>query len=542
MNVIKKSILYKTVVLIVLIACTSSFKPNHSQVSFMKQNTNSYDNTMTTHVNSDVELLEFVYLVFRHGHRQPIINEGTKDMLDNEYPNLGGGELTSVGKRQHFLAGQNDREKYRSFMSNSFSNKELYVMSTNYNRTIESAQARIQGFYADEANPTLTPQQQTTAYPSGVFNFLSDDVKSKISALNSDALPKKESLIQIHPFISNQKFDLLYSPSVCPGALGYSSISGEKEYSYDAVDQFKKKHSEMIKSIYDTELKRDDASYSFIWKFCDSYVSVYYNNLSLKKITEKGYTNTEEILNDCEVLLKAEHLSVLFGSAKNHFMSRLSASGALNDVVEYMERRINLNKESTDAKKNKTYKDFSSPKMKWYSAHDTSIGAQLGALSYAFNDKAYTDVKNISFASNIKYELYSNSNNKNNIEENYTVKILYNEELISSYIFSEFKSVVLDAIISQKEINNFCNFTPDSNEFVSNNHTILLLVSSALIVVTIILFIALIMKSYAENKENKKEDMYTEIDSIKGSKNSKINVNTNDTFGNSEINNTKSDN
>ena len=52
------------------------------------------------------------------------------------------GELTSVGERQHYVLGQTLRERYiknTQFLAENYNYEEIYVRSTNVNRTIMSA-------------------------------------------------------------------------------------------------------------------------------------------------------------------------------------------------------------------------------------------------------------------------------------------------------------------------------------------------------------------------------------------------------------------
>ena len=96
--------------------------------------------------------LIFVIETYRHGAREPIRDYwNAKDFKSK-------GELTPVGMRQHYYLGQLLRSEYidsLGFLSPNFNATELYVYSTNVNRTIMSAQSQLYGLYPLGSGPKL---------------------------------------------------------------------------------------------------------------------------------------------------------------------------------------------------------------------------------------------------------------------------------------------------------------------------------------------------------------------------------------------------
>ena len=113
---------------------------------------------------SDCEV-RFVFEMFRHGARGPWmgLDKDSKDIF-GEYWN-GSGELSEVGMRQHYLLGHRNRLKYSNFISKSYDPQEIYVVSTDYNRTIMSAYSQLQGLYAAGSGPLLTDSQSKIGVP-----------------------------------------------------------------------------------------------------------------------------------------------------------------------------------------------------------------------------------------------------------------------------------------------------------------------------------------------------------------------------------------
>ncbi|XP_056681600.1 testicular acid phosphatase isoform X7 [Monodelphis domestica] len=91
--------------------------------------------------------LAFVALVYRHGDRAPLDSYPTDPHRDGALWPEGPGQLTQEGVRQQLELGSFLRARYGHFLSPRYRREELYVRSTDYDRTLQSAQANLAGLF-----------------------------------------------------------------------------------------------------------------------------------------------------------------------------------------------------------------------------------------------------------------------------------------------------------------------------------------------------------------------------------------------------------
>ncbi|CAH2035474.1 unnamed protein product, partial [Iphiclides podalirius] len=83
----------------------------------------------------------------RHGDRTPVDPYPTDPWRNESLWPVRFGELTNIGKRQHYELGKWLRKRYSNLLSNEFDPKEVYVRSTDVDRTLMSAQANLAGMF-----------------------------------------------------------------------------------------------------------------------------------------------------------------------------------------------------------------------------------------------------------------------------------------------------------------------------------------------------------------------------------------------------------
>ncbi|XP_056630238.1 prostatic acid phosphatase-like [Diorhabda sublineata] len=88
-----------------------------------------------------------VVLIFRHGDRTPVDPYPNDPYGNKSYWPVGFGQLTNKGKEQHFKFGKWLRKRYNNFLPEIYSEEDIYIMSTDVDRTLMSAEANLAGLY-----------------------------------------------------------------------------------------------------------------------------------------------------------------------------------------------------------------------------------------------------------------------------------------------------------------------------------------------------------------------------------------------------------
>ncbi|KAK1335730.1 hypothetical protein QTO34_003524 [Cnephaeus nilssonii] len=100
--------------------------------------------------------LRFVTLLYRHGDRTPVKTFPKDPYQEDEWPQ-GFGQLTKEGMLQHWELGQALRQRYRGFLNTSYHPQEVYVRSTDFDRTLMSAEANLAGLFPPSGMQRFNP-------------------------------------------------------------------------------------------------------------------------------------------------------------------------------------------------------------------------------------------------------------------------------------------------------------------------------------------------------------------------------------------------
>lgn len=102
--------------------------------------------------DNEKEKLEFVVVVYRHGHRSPV-QVYPNDPFNNEsYWPDGWGQITNFGKLEQYKLGKWLRNRYRGFLPEKYNRNDIYIRSTDVDRTLMSAYCTLAGLYEPHKN------------------------------------------------------------------------------------------------------------------------------------------------------------------------------------------------------------------------------------------------------------------------------------------------------------------------------------------------------------------------------------------------------
>jgi hypothetical protein len=425
------------------------------------------------------EEIRFAFEMFRHGARGPLTVKDGKDIYGEEW--MSDGELTEVGMRQHYLIGYRNKQRYKDFLSNYFSTKEMYVISTNYNRTIMSAHSQLQGLFPNGTGPELNDEQQKYALPP-----LPDDYTEELKNLGKSALPNKSNVFPIHLFDTNARYFGLRDSRICPGVDDLVKENLKKQVLKDYMDRFNSTYGKTFQKILNVswEFFYD---YWSMYSIADTFISDVTDGKELKVLKDEGI-DFEEFNKVALEFLKMDILDIGVGD-KDNIIPLVSMSPIVLDVLKWMQNRIEKDSKEIG------YNGFGSPKFVMYSAHDVEMGAIQLYLKETLN---YTDIQYTPFASAIFFELFRPvvEDATKLTENDYTVLINYNGKE-TRVPFVDFKKGVSEKSYDADKIASFCKFKGD--EVSPSKGYIISTFSLGFLTIALI---AYIVYSFYKNKKN----------------------------------------
>lgn len=326
--------------------------------------------------------------MFRHGARTPIYDYW--DSTSYEFP----GELTEVGVKQLYLLGRILRKEYiedSNFLSDSYNPNEIYVQSTDYNRTLMSAQAHLLGLFYSKKDP---------------------DSSSKKKLMNEKIMPPYKNF----NLIDNLDLDMIENFDLVP----VHTIQSKHEYS---LLGFMFNMCEINKKLY-MQQKNSDLYKKIMKQIKNNTINEIARILNLD--SDKIDLNTLAEIND--VLLNAEFANRKFPEMTEELKRNLQFIYAFNLYYSYLgsnlQKKISNTYMIEDILNNFEKKIKNLTKKKWimYSAHDASLGSLLTLFNLSSYECVYdlwmkneTDHLNChlfpKFASNLLIELHKNGNN-----------------------------------------------------------------------------------------------------------------------------------
>lgn len=346
----------------------------------------------------------------RHGAREPIYDFLKAKPFDSK------GELTPVGMRQQYLLGQTLRTLYiekEQLLSPNYVPREIYVRSTNYNRTILSANSQLMGLFPFGTGPSVPEHiDKKNLRPPFKSNYtdydsFADEIDEKLQLL---ALEKAYQPIPVHVFALDQ--DILLRPfdlTLCPYNVNLQNNQYSSKMFKDWTEMFKDNTFKELSKAFN--IPAEEMSLWVAFDIFDSYETLRFSNQPVPvNFSDELYRNLTFIHN---VMV----YYVYFGSEPQR---KLLNTPIFNEIIRYFDGKINGTEHT---------------KFVFYSGHDRTVSMILSGLNYSspeciFNNylglkgnKSRICLEFAAYASTLIFELHE-------VDEKYEVMIRYNGDYL----------------------------------------------------------------------------------------------------------------
>lgn len=276
----------------------------------------------------DSTTLRLVQALFRHGDRSPIRAYKNDIYKESDWPQ-GFGQLSAMGMQQEYELGHYFKQQYvdTAFMNASYRRQEVYVRSTNYDRTLMSAYSVL----------------------AGLFPPIGDQVWSKEDVPNWQPIP-------VHTKPKDEDY-LLHTDTECPKYTEYHD-------NYMKDNEIVKKTVQSNRDLYKymSENAGEEPTWDGMGQVLDPIFCQYVSNYTMPAWVMVN--NTLERL----IELTDVYTRVAVPAA----VAYLKGGLLVGEMIDHME--------------NKSATKDSQQKMYLYSAHDSTVIALLRTMGI-FNDR-----------------------------------------------------------------------------------------------------------------------------------------------------------
>uniref|UniRef100_A0A9J7X7A0 Lysosomal acid phosphatase n=1 Tax=Cyprinus carpio carpio TaxID=630221 RepID=A0A9J7X7A0_CYPCA len=274
-------------------------------------------------------IMKIMYLLnvlplYRHGDRSPINAYPTDPYKESDWPQ-GFGQLSQEGMKQHFELGQFLKKRYTGFLSEDYDRHEIFIRSTDVDRTLMSAEANLAGMFPPNGSEEFNPDLKWQPIP-------------------------------VHTVPVDKEKLLSFPLEDCPR---YTQLMNETEKT-DIFLNMTETYKELIEMVRNkTGLEK--ANIETIWSFYDTLFCEAKHGMRPPDWVTPSVMETLK-------MLKNFGFQILFGIYKRKEKCRLQGGLLLDQIIKNLS-----NAAAPDSKQE--------VKMMVYSAHDTTVVALQEALN-----------------------------------------------------------------------------------------------------------------------------------------------------------------
>ena len=376
-------------------------------------------------LTEDNSNLLFVFNHMKHGASSPCygLNDYYADVYEQQWN--GYCELTQKGFLQLFKLGKIFQQRYDKLLNirNNPDINRVLSFASKENKTLMSANAFFYGMYLNNN----TPIEEQIIVPTRNF--------------------KKQSDLELIPIFYFSDYHNCDSWKKILDKVDPNKNSVINEF----ISTFLKSYGEIFNELRNREqLIKEKNWFDKVNLICNNYISNYYDERykniepfqKLKFTEEKFY----DLYYDCHLFNLYKYILIQYGGdAKN--IPALILTELLNDTINYMDLIIN-------------FPEKDSPKFLSYIGHDSIIASMQLVLNQLFN----VTIKVMNYGTNQVFLLFKK-------DEKYEIKYFYNDELLLSIDYEEFKKKILNLIKNnEKYLIYFCK------GFQAKDYTFLVLI------------------------------------------------------------------
>jgi len=395
----------------------------------------------------------FVYEHSRHGIRGSLSKFKQRKIVNNTYydefniPWEGDGDITLKGKIQHYILGIRNRYKYPNLVNFSkFNESKLLIHVTDKNRVIISAYYQLLGMF----NPIIKISKNDSIlfnnisnkfyYPPNHIIWEKNKTNHHLNIINeaersikyikdnknntNKFLEYKINDYKLSQYLENRTF---YVKRHCKNYWKYMEYNYENKYKELIIENFEKKYGDVFQTFfnYSKEYLYNIRNSSTL---ADSYIVDIYEEKNLTNFFEETKIDKKDFYNTCFIIYEWW----LYNIVADKVISMIESSKLMEDLIEYMENKINKKNEIS---------------MVIDIGHDVTLGSMEFLMHQIFDvDYSFTY-----FASNVIFELH-----KNKDKDEYNVYYYIDEQLKLNISYDEFKKRIINNIWTEERINNFC--------------------------------------------------------------------------------------